>query len=1015
MPSCSPLRYAHSEGLTSVCYDDKGKYILTCGSDGDVRIWEGAEDDDAISHGTGDKAFCVTYKNDRFYIATDSNTVQAYTFPGGSPDGILARFTAPANHICINEKGTTLVAGSSDFTIKIVDISSGDTKKYEGHEAPVLSVALDPKEEFLASSSCDGSVVIWKVVNKEKVKKFQILPKVGDISLTKGLCRLCWEKNGQFLYVPLENEIQIYDRNSWSTNGSIQDSQFSGMYSVLDLSPDGTHLAAGCYDGHILIFDLKTKTCVDRFKHESGLSIMSLSWNPSNQTEIAFCDREGQLGLLSEINLKGGNQPAKEQRVKETLGIFEDDDDDAELVQASDEPSKEQIFDEDSNDSTPANVLKPLDDDLASEDGEAPPVVPVQTRIVERPGFVPTPPQGAFQPGSTPKHLSSRFMMWNAVGIIKQFNTEEEESIDIEFHNTAIHHAMHLTNSAGYTMADVSTEAVVLASPGEDSDPSKLTCMHFGSWDNSKEWTIPMDDGEAIEALAIGEDWIAVATSERLIRIFSLGGIQRDIFSIPGPVVCLSAHTNQLLIAYHRGMGLPGDQCLGVHLMTVEGATQINHQPLPLSNKSSLAWMGFSAEGTPFYMDSAGIVRMCNRRFGMSWVQVANTKSHTKGKSDNYWIVSVHENPQQLRCIPCKGARFPPVLPRPAVGILPFQIPLCQMNTEKSQYEEVFYRTQLLSSHLQFWNTIGYEYDTSIASELAKPSQEALMKLFALSARSDREFRALEVCEMMSEPHTLQLAIKYACRLKYMQLAERISEVVQRKSAEQAEEVEEEEEEVVHKVQRVHNHQNHVQEDEEMEEEDVEVDQENTETNSASGPLLNLKAKSKNEVLSQSYGSSGRSNPFKVLTPQKPEPTKGTQVFDGMSKKKQTSPGQVMLKNTRPVKAVKRTPQSQGKITSVKSTGEEDKKEESQKKSKSAFDLWFEETKSQLMEELPEADEESLVQTAAERFRKIPKEERQIWIQKSKEGDNKKRKREEEEVPTRKVNPKLAGFAFSKD
>lgn len=23
--------------------------------------------------------------------------------------------------------------------------------------------------------------------------------------------------------------------------------------------------------------------------------------------------------------------------------------------------------------------------------------------------------------------------------------------------------------------------------------------MHFGSWDNSKEWTIPVDDGEAIE------------------------------------------------------------------------------------------------------------------------------------------------------------------------------------------------------------------------------------------------------------------------------------------------------------------------------------------------------------------------------------------------------------------------------------------------------------------------------------------------------------------------------------
>lgn len=68
--------------------------------------------------------------------------------------------------------------------------------------------------------------------------------------------------------------------------------------------------------------------------------------------------------------------------------------------------------------------------------------------------------------------------MWNAVGIIKQFNTEEEESIDIEFHNTAIHHAMHLTNSAGYTMGDISTEAVVLASPGEDSDPRSAQCLY---------------------------------------------------------------------------------------------------------------------------------------------------------------------------------------------------------------------------------------------------------------------------------------------------------------------------------------------------------------------------------------------------------------------------------------------------------------------------------------------------------------------------------------------------------
>ena len=31
------------------------------------------------------------------------------------------------------------------------------------------------------------------------------------------------------------------------------------------MSPDGQYLAAGCYDGNILVFHISSKTCVDRF------------------------------------------------------------------------------------------------------------------------------------------------------------------------------------------------------------------------------------------------------------------------------------------------------------------------------------------------------------------------------------------------------------------------------------------------------------------------------------------------------------------------------------------------------------------------------------------------------------------------------------------------------------------------------------------------------------------------------------------------------------------------------
>lgn len=53
--------------------------------------------------------------------------------------------------------------------------------------------------------------------------------------------------------------------------------------------------------------------------------------------------------------------------------------------------------------------------------------------------------------------------------------------------------------------------------------------------------------------------------------------------------------------------------------------------------------------GTPCYVDSNGLVRMLNRALGNTWTPVCNTRETCKSKSDHYWVVGAHENPQQLR------------------------------------------------------------------------------------------------------------------------------------------------------------------------------------------------------------------------------------------------------------------------------------------------------------------------------------------------------------------------------
>lgn len=62
-----------------------------------------------------------------------------------------------------------------------------------------------------------------------------------------------------------------------------------------------------------------------------------------------------------------------------------------------------------------------------------------------------------------------------------------------------------------------------------------------------------------------------------------------------------------------------------------------------------IAWWCCGFSGTPCYVDSVGVVRMLNRSLGNTWTPVCNTRETCNSKSDHYWVVGVHENPQQLR------------------------------------------------------------------------------------------------------------------------------------------------------------------------------------------------------------------------------------------------------------------------------------------------------------------------------------------------------------------------------
>ena len=52
---------------------------------------------------------------------------------------------------------------------------------------------------------------------------------------------------------------------------------------------------------------------------------------------------------------------------------------------------------------------------------------------------------------------------YNHVGIVRSYLDENDNAIDVNFHDASHHHAVHLSNIFGYNMAYLSSHALVMA------------------------------------------------------------------------------------------------------------------------------------------------------------------------------------------------------------------------------------------------------------------------------------------------------------------------------------------------------------------------------------------------------------------------------------------------------------------------------------------------------------------------------------------------------------------------
>ncbi|KAG1663728.1 WD repeat and HMG-box DNA-binding protein 1 [Nymphon striatum] len=1020
----SELRLAHAKGYTDLCYDTSGSFIITGGSNGEVCIWNGIEDNQPSRHKIGQHAHAVAFAEGRFYAATDSYSIQAYTFPDGDNDGIVTRFTSPVTHMCVSDDGEVLVAGSSDFTIKVAKIKENMCLDAVGHDAPILSVAIDSSCQYIASTSCDGSARIWKIDEEITcVQKWNLLPVTSDYTLSETLARPCWmPKTGEQLVIPVEKQLKVFVRDTWEQESTFTHPDIEQMISIAVFHPDGKLLAASCIDGKVFIWNFSSNNLMHCLEHKSKSTICGLVWNPKCNMEIAYADQLGYIGIFATKSEASADMEYENLNPKDAFAllppddadeideqpsfskssIVDDDDDDDEMPSMSRPFRPSLIDDEDSNEFDIGAIKARLEPTIFGLSNVQPEVSNIEKKenvIIRYTGPEISKPQSAFQSGSTPVSYSHRYMKWNSIGIIHAYNTEEENSIDVQFHDTATHHSLHFSNSLNHTLGDVSAQAVVFACPKDENDTesvSKLVCNHFSSWDNNKEWIVDLNENEEFVSICIGEDWIAGATNLRNVRLFTIGGIQRTILSVPGDILTVAGHQDVLAIIYHKSIAIAGDQNLAMALHVVGAGTQRFSLPfdVPLSQKTEISWFGLTDEGSPCLMDSSGILRLLTGKTGHLWVQVIDTKDHTKGKSDHHFVIGVSEIQQELRCIFCKGSRYPATAPRPSLVILPLKIPLCELSTEKSKLEEKYLKQRLLSnSHGGFFKS---DVNNEESEEISKLEKESLMKMFALACQVDREFRASEVASlMMASQQLLQLAIKYATKTSKISLAERIAEIAEDRIFGNVKTT-------LHEYaigNGVSNHNgngsqevtdNDVEDDEVEEMEDCDDEHH---TLKEENPLL--RTQSTHELISSSpslSNSSSVKNPFKMQSGAEKKDCSqsvGISAFDSMKKSKvlEKKFGDKTVRLGVNKKATRKEMNQKKVLPTIQSVMKKIP-QKTPASTKSGFPTWFEKNKSELAKENPDINDRELTRKAITIFKNLSHEERQKWNNSEEEIQN---------------------------
>jgi WD40 repeat protein len=243
----------HTAEVAAVAVTPDGHRALSASHDGSLRLWDlgtGQLLRAWVGHGSWETAEPIGLSN-------RGRRSRVYT-----TDWVTA--------VAMSPDGRSAVSGSSDCTIRLWDLSTGELlRSFFGHGAEVIAVAVTPDGRKVVSSSCDRTLRLWDLTNGQLLHT--LTGHEGWVSAVA-----VTPDGRQALSGSHDGALALWDLDLRQSRPTLvgHDAEVTG----LAVTPDGRQILSSSHDRTVKLWDLDTGQLRRTFTgHEDTVSAVAMT------------------------------------------------------------------------------------------------------------------------------------------------------------------------------------------------------------------------------------------------------------------------------------------------------------------------------------------------------------------------------------------------------------------------------------------------------------------------------------------------------------------------------------------------------------------------------------------------------------------------------------------------------------------------------------------------------------------------------------------------------------------